>query len=79
MIAFVVSLAMAGDRRVALTVAVALAGTVSTTGLVAMLLPFLFRLMRIDPAVASAPLITTIGDAVGLLLYFNIARYLFGF
>ncbi|MGB9887104.1 MAG: magnesium transporter [Moorellales bacterium] len=79
MVAFAVALAMAGDRRVALTVAVALAGTVNATGLVAMLLPFLFRLIRIDPAVASAPLITTIGDAVGLLLYFNIARYLFGF
>lgn len=78
-IGFAVALAMTKEPRVASAVAVALAGTVTSAGLVAMFLPFFFRLIRIDPAVASAPLITTIGDAIGLLLYFNIARYLFGF
>jgi magnesium transporter len=77
-VAFGIAVAMARDLRVALTVGLTLAGAVSSAGLVAMSLPFLFRLLRLDPAVASAPLISTIGDAVGLLLYFNVARHLFG-
>ena len=35
-------------------------------------------LMKLDPAVASSPLITTIMDATGLLLYFTIAVWLLG-
>jgi magnesium transporter len=31
---------------------------------------------RIDPAVVSAPLITTLVDATGIVIYLNIARLL---
>ncbi|MDM9382924.1 magnesium transporter [Chlorogloeopsis sp. ULAP01] len=37
-------------------------------------LPFLFRLLRLDPALMSAPFITTAVDVVGVLIYFNLAR-----
>jgi len=36
-------------------------------------IPFLLTKLRVDPAVASSPLITTIADAVGLLIYFFVA------
>jgi len=39
-------------------------------------LPFVLRLLRIDPAVASAPFITSVGDVISLLLYFFTARAL---
>jgi len=42
------------------------------------LLPVLARQVGIDPAVVSAPLITTLVDATGLILYFVIARALLG-
>jgi magnesium transporter len=42
------------------------------------LLPVLARQAGIDPAVVSAPLITTLVDATGLLIYFLIARALLG-
>lgn len=41
--------------------------------LVGMSLPFLLSRFRLDPATASAPLVTTISDAVGVLVYFSIA------
>lgn len=44
---------------------------VSTTAGAA--LPFLFQRIKQDPAVVSAPLITTIMDIVGVLIYFGIA------
>ncbi len=42
---------------------------------VAAALPLLLRKLRIDPAVVSAPLITTLVDGTGLIIYFEIARY----
>lgn len=37
-------------------------------------LPFVARRLNIDPAVVSAPLITTLVDATGLLIYFGFAH-----
>lgn len=37
-------------------------------------LPFLFRYLRLDPALMSAPFITTAVDVLGVLIYFNLAR-----
>lgn len=42
--------------------------------LVGMILPFILTKLRLDPAVASSPLITTIMDALGLVTYFTIAQ-----
>ncbi|MCC5640113.1 magnesium transporter [Nostoc sp. CHAB 5844] len=39
-------------------------------------LPFLFRLLRLDPALMSAPFITTAVDVLGVLIYFNLARFI---
>jgi magnesium transporter len=41
-------------------------------------LPFVFRLLKIDPALVSAPFITTIMDIFGVALYFGIARVVLG-
>jgi magnesium transporter len=43
---------------------------------VAAILPLTLRRLRIDPAVVSAPLITTLVDGTGLVIYFTIARIL---
>ena len=34
----------------------------------------MLRKLRIDPAVVSAPFITTLVDGTGLFLYFTVAR-----
>ncbi len=41
---------------------------------VAAVLPLALRRVRIDPAVVSAPLITTLVDGTGLIIYFQIAK-----
>lgn len=75
--ASLVALAIAGEPRLGLAVAAAIWGNVIVVGGIGTLLPFVLRAFRVDPAVASAPLITTLGDAVSLLIYFNVARALF--
>lgn len=41
-------------------------------------LPFLFRAMGLDPALMSAPFITTAVDVLGVLIYLNVARMILG-
>ena len=38
----------------------------------------LLRRLRIDPAVVSAPLITTLVDGTGLFIYFTVAQVMLG-
>ena len=37
------------------------------------IIPMLFKKMKIDPAVASGPLITTINDMVAVCVYYSLA------
>ena len=43
---------------------------------VAAVLPLLLHRLRIDPAVVSAPLITTLVDGTGLFIYLSVATLL---
>lgn len=62
---------------VALTVSLAMCCTVMLAKTLGCLLPILAKQLKIDPAMMAAPLITTIVDAVSLIIYFNIARAIF--
>jgi len=46
--------------------------------LIGMSLPFLLNRLNLDPASASAPLITSIADVTGVILYFGIATLMLG-
>lgn len=52
--------------------------TVMAGSLIGLLLPFIFTLLKRDPATASAPLITSVADISGVLIYFTIASWYFG-
>ncbi len=63
---------------IALTVGLAQVAIVLWASLVGALLPLLGKKMGMDPAVFSAPLIATATDALGLIIYFEIARLTLG-
>ncbi len=63
---------------VALAVAISLALTVIVAKLIGCLLPLFAAKIGLDPAVMASPFITTIVDALSLLLYFVIAAKVFG-
>lgn len=67
-----------GGLEVGITVGLTMVVLVLVANLVGIGLPFLLIRLKLDPAVASSPLITTIVDAVGLLVYFSIAARLLG-
>lgn len=58
---------------VALTVVLALFATVFVAKVIGGILPILAKKLKLDPAIMAAPLITTIVDAVSLIIYFQIA------
>jgi len=60
--------------RIALTVGLAQVGIITLATTVGAGLPLIAKRLNIDPAVMSAPFITTIVDASGLLLYFTLAQ-----
>src|SRR5690606_12242671 len=57
----------------AVTIAAALVGVVVFGTLVGSMLPFILRRLGFDPASASAPLVATLVDVSGLLIYFWVA------
>jgi len=64
---------MRGGEAVAMVVAMSMVIIVLFGSLLGMCLPFLLDRLGWDPATASAPLVTTLIDASGVLIYFSIA------
>ncbi|MGJ7461226.1 magnesium transporter [Halomonas sp. MA07-2] len=64
---------MRGGEAVAIVVAMSMVIIVLFGSLLGMCLPFLLDRLGWDPATASAPLVTTLIDASGVLIYFSIA------
>ncbi|MBC5738165.1 magnesium transporter [Lawsonibacter faecis] len=62
-----------GNEMTALTVALALFVTVLLAKTIGGILPMAAKLVHADPAIMAAPLITTIVDAISLVVYFKIA------
>lgn len=52
--------------------------TIAVAAVLGAFLPVIFNRIGVDPAVVSGPLITTIKDMTGLLIYFNIASLVMG-
>lgn len=63
---------------IALVVASTMFIVVIVGSLIGMSLPFLLEKLKIDPATASAPLITSLADISGVLIYFTIATWYLG-
>ncbi|MGK7899184.1 MAG: magnesium transporter [Xenococcus sp. (in: cyanobacteria)] len=66
------------DISVAISVGSSLVAISLLASVAGSALPFLFRAIGLDPALMSAPFITTAVDVLGVLIYFNIARLILG-
>ncbi len=67
-----------GGFEVGIVVLLTMVTMLVLTNLVGVLLPFVLTRLKLDPAIASGPLITSIADAVGLLIYFSFAVLVLG-
>lgn len=67
---------MRGGEALAMVVAFSMVTIVLFGSLLGMCLPFVLERFKVDPATASAPLVTTLIDASGVVIYFSIATLL---
>lgn len=67
-----------GGFEIGLVVLLTMITMLVVTNLVGMVLPFILTKFRLDPAIASGPLITSVADAVGLIIYFSFATWILG-
>ncbi len=67
-----------GGPEIALLVALAMTIIVTVASILGMLLPVVLNKLRLDPATASVPLVTSLADIGGILIYFSLAGALLG-
>jgi magnesium transporter len=66
------------DVKITLTVCVTMFFTVILAKVVGGLLPIFAKSVKLDPAIMASPMLTTIVDAVTLLIYFAMATWFLG-
>lgn len=72
----VVAYVWKGSAAAGLSLCLGIAGGVAASAAVGLALPFLLRMARRDPQVASGPIALAAADLVTLLLYFNLGQWL---
>ena len=65
-----------GNTMICLTVVMSLFCTVIVAKTIGCTLPIGAKVLKLDPAIMASPMITTIVDAVSLMVYFNLACHL---
>ncbi len=77
-VGFIRAITWGSSIALSITVGVALFTIVLWANVIGSLLPPLAARLKIDPAVISGPVMSTLVDATGLLMYFMLARLLLG-
>lgn len=67
-----------GGVQIGLIVGLTMLAVILAANLIGVMLPFILTKLGIDPAVASNPLITSMTDVMGLIIYFAIATTILG-
>ncbi|MDP3012461.1 MAG: magnesium transporter [Candidatus Hydromicrobium sp.] len=74
---FLRSLIFKDGIPLALTLSFSIICVMILANFIGAILPMILTKIKLDPALISSPLLTTIIDALGLLIYFYIARFIF--
>jgi len=77
-VAYVRAVTWEPDPALALTIAASIMGVILWANGLGALLPILAARLRVDPALVSGPVMTTLLDATGLLIYFSVAQVVLG-
>jgi magnesium transporter len=75
-ILFIRSVLWKGGASIGLVAGISMFAIILWANLLGSLLPLLLTRLKIDPAVTSSPMLTTIVDSSGLLIYFSVAGLL---
>jgi magnesium transporter len=62
-----------GDLRLAAVVTLSMVAAIVASALMGVIVPYVFKLVRVDPAIAAGPLVTTIDDIIAIGIYYLVA------
>ncbi len=74
----VVAIVWHGDPMLSLTVTLSMMIAIVASAILGVLIPYVFRLIKVDPAIAAGPLVTTIDDIVAIGIYYLAALMFLG-
>lgn len=75
---YIWSHAWRGGAKVSIVVGFSMIFIILWANFIGAILPLILTKLKLDPAVISSPLISTLCDATGLFIYFSVARWWFG-
>lgn len=78
LVIFLYSIIFEGDMALSFTVGISLITVILIAALFGTMVPLTLDKLKIDPALATGPFITTSNDIIGLTVYFSFAKYFFG-
>ncbi len=67
----------AGHVMIGLVVGLAMTGAISNAAILGTLAPALFKKLKVDPAISSGPVVSTLNDITGTLIYFAISTFFY--
>ncbi len=77
-VGFAWSRLLQNPSNIAFTISATLVTLVTVSSTIGAAMPVIGKKLGLDPAVFSAPMITTVVDALGLIIYFQFARLIMG-
>lgn len=73
---FAFSVVVNGDSKIAMVLGLSLYSAIITSLVTGLIVPYLFRFIKLDPANASGPIATIIQDIFSVAVYFTVASFL---
>jgi len=67
------------NLTISITIAIALITVIINAAIIGTIVPIILNKLKIDPAVATGPFVTTSNDIFGILIYFFVAKLMLGF
>ncbi len=74
---FAINFALEQSQALTYTVSIALFTVILTAAMFGTVIPLLLDRMKVDPALATGPFVTTLNDIFGLLTYFTVGHFLY--
>ena len=78
LVIFGLNMALQQTQALTYTVSIALFTVILTAAMFGTVIPLLLDRMKVDPALATGPFVTTLNDIFGLLTYFTVGHFMYG-
>lgn len=75
---FAINFALEQTQALTYTVSIALFTVILTAAMFGTVIPLLLDRLKVDPALATGPFVTTLNDIFGLLTYFTVGHLMYG-